>query len=53
MTWPDAYSDLKVLREQIQGLEGLVDSGANQLTLSHAERKVSRFLSEAFAQLPT
>lgn len=45
--------DLNVLREQIQGLEGLVDSGAKQVLLSRAERKVSRFLSEAFAQLPT
>ncbi|PWD01877.1 ABC transporter ATP-binding protein [Pseudomonas amygdali pv. lachrymans] len=52
-TVPSPGPDLDVLREQIQGLEGLVDSGAKQVLLSRAERKVSRFLSEAFAQLPT
>ncbi len=52
-TTPPPGADLNVLREQIQGLEGLVDSGAKQVLLSRAERKVSRFLSEAFAQLPT
>ncbi|RMP60013.1 hypothetical protein ALQ19_101685 [Pseudomonas syringae pv. berberidis] len=52
-TTPPPGPDLNVLREQIQGLEGLVDSSAKQVLLSRAERKVSRFLSEAFAQLPT
>lgn len=52
-TTPPPGPDLNVLREQIQGLEGLVDGGAKQVLLSRAERKVSRFLSEAFAQLPT
>ena len=52
-TTPSLGPDLNVLREQIQGLEGLVDNGAKQVLLSRAERKVSRFLSEAFAQLPT
>ncbi|MND99198.1 hypothetical protein D3C80_915760 [compost metagenome] len=52
-TTPPPGPDLNVLREQIQGLEGFVDSGAKQVLLSRAERKVSRFLSEAFAQLPT
>jgi len=34
-------------------LKGLVVSGAKQVLISRAERKVSRFLSESFAQLPT
>ncbi|MGC7839664.1 DUF3732 domain-containing protein [Pseudomonas wayambapalatensis] len=41
------------MREQIQGLEALVDSDAKQILLSRAERKISQYLSEAFADLPT
>lgn len=45
--------DLSVLREKIAGLEALVDSDAKQVLLSRAERKVSQYLSQAFAKLPT
>ncbi|CAD5379212.1 conserved hypothetical protein [Pseudomonas sp. OF001] len=46
-------TDLSVLREQIHRLESLFDSAAKQVLLSRAERKVSQYLSEAFAKLPT
>lgn len=46
-------SDLNVLREQIHGLEALIDSAAKQVLLSRAERKISQYLSAAFAELPT
>ncbi|MDZ4021888.1 DUF3732 domain-containing protein [Pseudomonas sichuanensis] len=52
-TTPLPGPDLDVLREQIQGLEALVDSDAKQVLLSRAERKISQYLSEAFADLPT
>lgn len=52
-TTPLPGPDLDVLREQIQGLEGLVDSDSKKVLLSRAERKVSQYLSEAFADLPT
>ncbi|THG82972.1 DUF3732 domain-containing protein [Pseudomonas sp. A-1] len=45
--------DLEVLRGQIQELEGLIDNDAKQVLLTRAERKVSQYLSEAFASLPT
>lgn len=45
--------DLNVLHAQIQELEALVDNRAKQVLLARAERKVSHYLSEAFAQLPT
>lgn len=50
---PLAGPDLNVLREQIQGLEALVNGAAKQVLLSRAERKVSQYLSAAFAELPT
>ncbi|KEZ67899.1 hypothetical protein C1E_0213300, partial [Pseudomonas amygdali pv. tabaci str. ATCC 11528] len=50
---PSAGPDLNVLREQIQGLEALVNGAAKQVLLSRAERKVSQYLSAAFAELPT
>lgn len=45
--------DLQVLREQIQGLEDLLDSDSKQFLVSRAERKISQYMSEAFAVLPT
>ncbi len=45
--------DLDVLRGQIEGLEALIDNDAKQVLLTRAERKVSQYLSEAFALLPT
>lgn len=50
---PPPGSDLNVLREQIRGLEALIDGTAKQVLLSRAERKVSLYLSEAFGKLPT
>lgn len=50
---PLAGPDLNVLREQIQGLEALVNGEAKKVLLSRAERKVSQYLSAAFAELPT
>ncbi|MGV5527665.1 DUF3732 domain-containing protein [Pseudomonas sp. XP1] len=52
-TTPLPGPDLDVLREQILELESLVDSSAKQVLLSHAERKISQYLSEGFADLPT
>ncbi|MBE8717111.1 DUF3732 domain-containing protein [Cellvibrio polysaccharolyticus] len=45
--------DLDVLRGQIEGLEALIDNDAKQVLLTRAERKISQYLSEAFASLPT
>lgn len=45
--------DLEVLREQIQALEGLLDGDSKQFLVARAERKISQYLSEAFAVLPT
>ncbi|MFK1241961.1 DUF3732 domain-containing protein [Pseudomonas aeruginosa] len=45
--------DLDVLREQIEELEALIDNDAKHVLLTRAERKVSQYLSDAFASLPT
>lgn len=45
--------DLDVLHGQIEELEALIDNDAKQVLLTRAERKVSQYLSEAFASLPT
>lgn len=45
--------DLDVLHGQIEELEALIDNDAKQVLLTRAERKVSQYLSEAFALLPT
>lgn len=45
--------DLSVLRNEIEELESRVDRDAKRAKLQHAERKISQFASEAFAQLPT
>jgi Protein of unknown function (DUF3732) len=45
--------DLSVLRNEINELEARVDRDAKRAKLQHAERKISQFASEAFAQLPT
>lgn len=50
---PQPGSDLGVLRDQIQSLEGQIDTEAKEKLLRFAERKVSEYLSEAFGQLPT
>ncbi|MDV3441815.1 DUF3732 domain-containing protein [Pseudomonas otitidis] len=50
---PQPGSDLGVLRDQIQSLEGQIDTKAKETLLRLAERKVSEYLSEAFSQLPT
>lgn len=52
-TTPQPGSDLGVLRDQIQSLEGQIDTEAKEKLLRFAERKVSEYLSEAFGQLPT
>lgn len=45
--------DLNVLRAEIEELEARVDRDAKRIKLQRAERKISQFASEAFAQLPT
>jgi DNA repair ATPase RecN len=45
--------DLSVLRAEIEELEARVDREAKKIKLQRAERKISDFASEAFAQLPT
>lgn len=45
--------DLSVLRTEIAELEARVDRDAKRIKLQRAERKISQFASEAFAQLPT
>ncbi|KRB07974.1 DUF3732 domain-containing protein [Lysobacter sp. Root690] len=45
--------DLSVLRDEINDLEGHVDRAAKRVRLQRAERRISQFASEAFAQLPT
>jgi cell division septum initiation protein DivIVA len=45
--------DLQVLRAEIADLETRVDRGAKEVRLRRAETRISRFASEAFAQLPT
>lgn len=45
--------DLSVLRAEIEELEARVDRDAKKIKLQRAERKISQFASEAFAQLPT
>ena len=45
--------DLNVLRNEIEELETRVDRNTKRAKLQRAERKVSQFASEAFAQLPT
>jgi len=44
--------DLDGLREEILGLEALVDNDSRRVRLQRAEASVSRFASEAFAELP-
>ncbi|WP_454758826.1 DUF3732 domain-containing protein [Caulobacter segnis] len=45
--------DLTVLKDQIRELEGLVDREARMARLRRAERKISEYASDAFADLPT
>lgn len=45
--------DLSVLRAEIDELEARVNRDAKRIKLQRAERKISQFASEAFAQLPT
>lgn len=45
--------DLSVLRAEIEELEARVDREARKIKLQRAERRISQFASEAFAQLPT
>lgn len=52
-TTPQPGADLSVLRDQIQSLEGQIDTEAKEKLRRSAERKVSEYLSEAFGQLPT
>lgn len=48
-----AARDLNVLRNEIEELEARVDRDTKRAKLQHAERKISQFATEAFAQLPT
>lgn len=48
-----ATRDLNVLRAEIAELEARVDREAKKIKLQRAERKISQFASEAFAELPT
>lgn len=50
---PQPGADLDVLRAQIENLEAKFDREAKQVLLTRAERKVSQYLSAAFADLPT
>lgn len=50
---PTPGPDLDVIRGEIEALESLIDNDAKQVLLNRAERKVSQYLSEAFAHLPT
>lgn len=45
--------DTRVLRSEIEELEARVDRNAKKIKLQRAERKISQFASEAFAELPT
>jgi len=45
--------DLEVLRTQIENLEARINRDAKAAILKRAERKISQFASEAFANLPT
>lgn len=44
--------DVSALREEVAQLEGLIDSDNRRIRLQRAEAAVSRFASEAFAELP-
>ena len=44
--------DLSALREEIAGFEAQVDNDSRRIRLQRAEAAISRFASEAFAELP-